>query len=220
MIKKALKIIFGVLLLPTAVIAVLNFCKEITSVPMLSAAEAMFLYGVAAYIGIHIFVYKPDFLYVLGHESTHALTTRLFGGRIFDFKVSSRGGSIKTDKANTTIALMPYMVPFYALLVCLVYALAGFFTDRKPLTGYFVFALGMSLSFHLVQTAEYLRLKQADVIKSGYIFSMPLIILVNIAIVSAVLGLIFVEFSFKHVAVETFNQSRDLYSRLWQEIFL
>lgn len=220
MIKKALKLFLGLLLVPVAVITVMNFCKEITSVPILSAAEAMFLYGVAAYVGIHIFIYKPDFLYVFGHESTHALTTKLFGGRIFDFKVSSRGGSVKTDKANTTIALMPYMIPFYTLLVCLVYAVAGFFADTKPLTGYFVFALGASLSFHLVQTAEFLRLKQTDMIKSGYIFSMPLIILVNLAITAGILSFLFIEFSFKNMFLATLQQTRDLYACVWQRLFM
>lgn len=219
MIKKALKIIFGVLLLPVAVIAVLNFCKEITSVPMLSAAEAMFLYGVAAYIGIHIFVYKPDFLYVLGHESTHALTTRLFGGRIFDFKVASKGGSVKTDKQNTAIALTPYMFPFYTILVSLIYAAVGMFKDTKPYTGHFVFILGMSMAFHLVQTAEFLRQKQADVVKSGYVFSIPLIILVNLAITGGILSFLFIEFSFKRMSIDTLEQVRQLYVRVWEQLF-
>ncbi len=220
MIKKILKIIFGILLLPIAVFIVIDFCKEITAIPLLTTAQAMFLYGVAAYVGIHIFIYKLDFLYVFGHESTHAVTAKLFGGKIFDFKVSSKGGSVKTNKTNDTIALMPYMFPFYTLVICLVYAVFALFKDVKPYVGYFVFALGMSLSFHLVQTAEFLRNKQSDIVKTGYIFSMPLIIVVNIAITGIILGLLFTEFSFKNMVITTFDQTRDLYWHVWQRLFL
>src|SRR3989338_5318528 len=103
MIKKIIKIFFGFSLLPVAIFAVINFFRQIAAIPAtISAAESMFLYGVAAYLGIHIFIFKPDFLYVFGHESTHAVTAKLFGGKIFDFKVSSKGGSTKTNKSNTT----------------------------------------------------------------------------------------------------------------------
>ncbi len=220
MIKKLLKIIIGIILIPVDIFLVVNFCKEITDIPMLSAAQAMFFYGIAAYTAVHIFIIKPDFLYVFGHESTHALTAKLFGGKIFDFKVSSKGGSVKTDKANTTVALTPYMIPFYTIAVFLVYLCISFFRDVKPYTGYFIFALGVTLAFHLVQTAEHLRQKQSDIVKSGYVFSMPLVIFVNIAVTAVVLSFLFPEFSFKQMSLATFEQTRELYASVWQRVFL
>ena len=220
MIKKLLKIIIGIILIPVDIFLVVNFCKEITDIPMLSAAQAMFFYGIAAYTAVHIFIIKPDFLYVFGHESTHALTAKLFGGKIFDFKVSSKGGSVKTDKANTTVALTPYMIPFYTIAVFLVYLCISFFRDVKPYTGYFIFALGVTLAFHLVQTAEHLRQKQSDIVKSGYVFYMPLVIFVNIAVTAVVLSFLFPEFSFKQMSLATFEQTRELYASVWQRVFL
>jgi len=211
MIKKIFKLLFGIALLPVVVFSVCNFFKEIAAIPLLSAAQAMFLYGIGAYLAVHIFLWKPDILYVFGHETTHALTAKLFGGRIFDFKVSSKGGSVKTDKQNTAIAIMQYMIPFYTILVCLIYVTAGIFKDVKPFTGHFVFALGFSMAFHLVQTAEFLKQKQTDIIKSGYIFSMPLIILANLVIISGILSFLFSEFSFKDMSLEIFQQTSDLY---------
>jgi len=220
MIKKILKIIIGIVLIPLDIFLVMNFCKEITAIPLLSAAQAMFLYGLAAYLAVHIFIIKPDFLYVFGHESTHAVTAKLFGGKIFDFKVSSKGGSVKTDKANTTVALMPYMVPFYTIVVFLIYLGISVFRDVKPYNGYFIFALGATLAFHLVQTAEFLRQKQSDVIKSGYIFSMPLVVLVNIAVTAGILSFLFAEFSFKGMSLSTFEQTKELYAGIWQRLFM
>jgi hypothetical protein len=220
MIKKILKLLVGISLMPVVVFAVGNFFKEIAAIPLLSAAQAMFLYGIGAYLAVHIFIYKPDFLYVLGHESTHAITSKLFGGRIFNFKVSSKGGSVKTDKQNTAIALTPYMFPFYTILFSLIYAALGMLGDVRPYTGHFVFILGASMALHLVQTAEFLRQKQTDVVKSGYVFSMPLIILVNLAVTAAILSFLFTEFSFKQMSLATLCQTRDLYSRVWQQLFL
>jgi len=220
MIKKTIKIAIGLFLIPVNIFLTVNFCKEITAIPIVSAAQAMFLFGIAAYIGVHIFVIKPDFLYVFGHESTHALTAKLFGGKIFDFKVSSKGGSVKTDKVNTAVALTPYMIPFYTIIVFLVYLGISFFRDVKPFTGYFIFALGVTLAFHLVQTAEHLKEKQSDMVKSGYIFSMPLVIFVNIAVTAAILSFLFMEFSFKGMVLSTFDQTRDLYARVWQQLFM
>ena len=220
MIKKILKIFLGILLIPIDIFLIMNFCNEITVIPALTAAQAMFFYGITTYVAMHIFIIKPDFLYVFGHESTHALTAKIFGGKIFDFKVSSKGGSVKTNKTNTAVALTPYMFPFYTVLLSLIYVVAGFFKDIKPFAGYFLFAVGMSLTFHIVQTAEFLRNKQSDIIKSGYIFSMPLIVLVNLAIISAILSFLFSEFSFKQISLSTFQEARDLYVGVWQQLFL
>lgn len=219
MIKKILKIVIGIILIPIDVFLVMNFCKEITAIPLLTAAQAMFLYGIAAYVAVHIFIIKPDFLYVFGHESTHALTAKFLGGKIFDFKVSSKGGSVKTDKVSTAVALTPYIIPFYTILVFLVYLGIGIFRDAKPYSGYFIFALGATLAFHLVQTAEHLKQKQPDIIKSGYIFSMPLVIFINIAVTAGILSFVFMEFSFKQMALATFEQVRDLYIQAWQQVF-
>ena len=220
MIKKPLKLIFGLLLIPVDFFLIVNFCKEITGIPILSQAQAMFLYGIASYIGVHIFIIKPDFLYVFGHESTHALTAKLFGGKIFDFKVSSKGGRIRTNKANTAVALTPYMIPFYTIVISAIYFGMSLFRNVNEFTGYFIFALGASLAFHLVQTAEYLRQKQSDIVKSGYIFSMPLVVLINIAITAGILSFLFTEFSFKNMALSVFTQARDLYMQVWQQMFM
>ena len=55
-------------------------------------------------------------LYVLGHEFTHALAAMLAGGKVSAFHVSSKGGHVLTDRVNWWIALSPYFVPIYALI--------------------------------------------------------------------------------------------------------
>jgi hypothetical protein len=49
---------------------------------------------------------------------------------------------------------------------------------------------------------------------------MPLVIFVNIAVTAAILSFLFMEFSFKGMALSTFDQTRDLYVRVWQQLFM
>ena len=68
--------------------------------------------------GSLIFAFLPRtmWLYVLGHEFTHALAAMLAGGKVTAFHVTSKGGHVLTDKVNWWIALSPYFVPIYALI--------------------------------------------------------------------------------------------------------
>lgn len=218
MIRRAFKLVLGILLIPIVFFAAINFFKEIAHITALSRPQAMFLYGVIAYLAFHVFIYKPDPLYVFAHETTHALMARLLGGRVFKFKVSNSGGSVGTDKTNTIVALAPYMIPFYSVLTCIVYLAMSFFTDPAKYTNHFIFAIGATLSFHFVLTSEILRIKQSDVVKSGYIFSMCLITLVNLAIMSGILNGLFAEFSFKHITQQSYYDAKEFYIRAYQLI--
>ena len=60
---------------------------------------------------------KPMWVYVFGHELTHALWTWLMGGRVKQFKATSKGGHVIVTKTNFLIALAPYFFPVYAVLV-------------------------------------------------------------------------------------------------------
>ncbi|HEX5790489.1 MAG TPA: hypothetical protein VFY13_05015, partial [Luteolibacter sp.] len=63
------------------------------------------------------------YLYVLGHELTHVLFVLLFRGKVSGFHVSTSGGYITTNKTNLLIALSPYFVPFWSLVLGVVYAM-------------------------------------------------------------------------------------------------
>jgi hypothetical protein len=73
---------------------------------------------------IFLLLPKPMWIYVFGHELTHALWTWLFGGQVKKMKVSSAGGHVVVSKTNFVIALAPYFFPLYAALVIAVFASA------------------------------------------------------------------------------------------------
>ncbi len=71
--------------------------------------------GLALWLAIWLLLPRPLWVYVLGHELTHALAVYLHGGKVHQFKVTSAGGHIVTDKSNWFIALAPYFIPLYSL---------------------------------------------------------------------------------------------------------
>ena len=75
------------------------------------------LAGAACWLVIFLLLPKPMWIYVFGHELTHALWTWLFGGQVKKMKVTSDGGHVVISKTNFLIALAPYFFPLYAVLV-------------------------------------------------------------------------------------------------------
>src|SRR5215475_12752418 len=90
---------------------VLRACgsADLTWVPLLA--------GAACWVAIFLLLPKPMWVYVFGHELTHALWAWLFGGRVKQFKATSQGGHVVVTKSNFLIALAPYFFPLYAVLV-------------------------------------------------------------------------------------------------------
>jgi len=80
------------------------------------------LAGAGCWLAIFLLLPKPMWVYVFGHELTHAIWTWLFGGRVKKFKASSQGGHVVVTRNNFIIALAPYFFPLYAVLVVLVFA--------------------------------------------------------------------------------------------------
>ncbi len=220
MFRKICKILLGVGLIPFAVSFSISFYEEIGKVHLYSKNQSLFLSGLVIYLVIHTLFFKPKYLYVFGHELTHAIATWVAGGRIFGFKVSREGGSIRTDKSNLLIALAPYLFPFYAIVISVLYFLISLFKDVRQLTSGFIFLVGFALSFHIVMTVEFLKIKQSDITKSGYIFSIIFIYLVNLSLISLILGWIFPDFLLGVIYKSSFNNAINFYQAIFSRLFL
>ena len=61
--------------------------------------------GAACWFTVYALLPKPMWVYVFGHELTHALWTWLFGGKVKKFKVSALGGHVVITKSNFLIAI-------------------------------------------------------------------------------------------------------------------
>ena len=76
----------------------------------------------------------------------------------------------------------------------------------------------MTLAFHFVMTTEVLKIKQSDIAKSGFIFSLVMIFIFNLIIVMAVFSPIFQDISFVGFLKSSVNYSREIYQQLYAKI--
>jgi hypothetical protein len=130
---------------------------------------------------------KPVVVYVFGHELTHAIWSWAMGGRVSKFHVSGDGGHIITDKHNVFIALAPYFYPVYSIILLVAYAVLGFFTDPLPYHRWFFALLGGTWSFHITFTLWMIPKGQTDLSYHGTFFSLVLIYIMNLLLLSIML---------------------------------
>ena len=177
---KWIKFIIAVLLLPVCAGAAMALWKVLLTSGSADTTWIPFLAGAACWIIIFFLLPKPMWIYVFGHELTHALWTWLFGGRVKKMKVTSKGGHVIISKTNFVIALAPYFFPLYAVIVIGVFSLGRFFWGW-PLV-WFHLCVGAAYAFHVTLTIHVLRTQQSDITSQGYLFSAVIIFLGNVCV--------------------------------------
>jgi hypothetical protein len=140
------------------------------------------LSGAACWGVIYLLLPKPMWVYVFGHELTHALWTWLLGGRVKKFKASADGGHVVVTKNNFAIALAPYFFPLYAILVVAVFVVGEWLWQWRNYLVWFHLLLGAAYAFHVTLTWHILKGEQSDISQQGYLFSAVIIFLGNVAV--------------------------------------
>jgi hypothetical protein len=152
-----------------------------------------FTLGLVCWLIIYFGLPKPLIVYVFGHELTHALMVKIMGGRVSEFQVGSDGGYIVSSKINTWIALAPYFVPIYSVFVIIVYGIVSAFYDLQPhaelATGILYGLLGLTWAFHATFTVSMIPRGQTDLAYGGTFFSLTVIYLMNLLVLSLLLVL-------------------------------
>lgn len=217
MTMRIVKLVAGILGIPVMFGVTYAFYANITSVGELSGILRYFLWGVASYIALHLLFYKPMFFYVLGHEAVHAVFAWIMGGKIKSFNVSKDGGSVATDKTNTVIELSPYFVPIYAIVLMVVYFVISYSYNINGAV--FVYLIGFALAFHVIMTIEAMKIRQPDILKSGYAFSIVLVYVLNIIIIALLFSLMFKSFSAKRFFVDSWLATKGVYAAVIRQLF-
>lgn len=135
--------------------------------------------------------FRPIRTYVFGHELTHALAAWMTGGKVKHFHVSKKGGSVTVSKTNFFVALAPYMVPIYTLLLLGTFFAVNYFYPIRAYWRPFLWVLGASIGFHMALTGYALRMDQPDLKASGKFLSGVIIYLGNTASIVFLLGVLF-----------------------------
>jgi hypothetical protein len=186
------KFVVSIFLLPICVVVTETFFTAFaraTVAQRLWAGEGFWFFSLGALLWLIAFfgLPRPVLVYVFGHELTHALWVWLMGGRVSRFHVGREGGHIVTSRTNFWIALAPYFFPIYSILAIAGYGGATLFTNVQPYGHWLYAVIGGTWAFHLTFTCWMLPKRQTDLTEHGTFFSVILIYLMNLLMLSIML---------------------------------
>ena len=166
------KFVFAIFLLPICAILSQTFFTvfaRATVTQRLWAGEEFWFFSLGAILWLIAFLGlpRPIVIYVFGHELTHALWVLLMGGRVSRFRVGRDGGHVVTNRNNFWIALAPYFFPLYSILAIATYGVLSLFL--------FTFTCWM------------IPKNQTDLSDQGTFFSLVVIYLMNLLLLSVML---------------------------------
>lgn len=195
--RRFLRILGGVLLLFPCAVTTVTLFQRVTDPNFAEhfwKTDAFIYFGIgfilnAGWFFTRLFQGFFLYLYVLGHELTHAVFVYLCLGRVSDFRVGLDGGHIVTNKSNLLIALSPYFVPFWSViavgLAAILFHFQPFAWQDRALFG----LLGATWSFHLLWTLWIIPRDQPDLKENGSFLSLAIIYLANVVLLSGLLCL-------------------------------
>lgn len=181
-VLKWFKLLIAILLLPVCAGAAMALWRVVLTSGRAETVWVATLAGAACWVVIFFMMPKPMWIYVLGHELTHALWAWLFGGQVKRLKVTSKGGHVIVTKTNFLIALAPYFFPLYAAMVVAIFVVGHLIWNWQGLLVWFHLFLGAAYAFHVTLTVYILQHRQTDITEHGYLFSWVIIFIGNIAL--------------------------------------
>ncbi len=186
-LKKTVKTLIGLLMLPLCAAAWSALAEELSRIPLLTSRFFwIYVSGICLFTASFVFLGKPIRVYIWGHELTHALFIVLSRGKIHKIKIGQKSGYVKSDTINFLVSLAPYYFPLYTVLVFLVFRVASWIWPSLPgLYPAYIFLLGFTLAFHLVFTGHIIYQGQEDLRYNGLVFSLITILLTNMLVFGA-----------------------------------
>jgi hypothetical protein len=188
------KFVFAIFLLPACAIFSQTFFTvfaRATVTQRLWAGEEFWFFSLGAVLWLIAFagLPRPIVIYVFGHELTHALWVLLMGGRVSRFRVGRDGGHVVTDRNNFWIALAPYFFPLYSILAIATYGVLSLFLEMQPYGRLLYAVIGATWAFHFTFTCWMIPKNQTDLSDQGTFFSLIVIYLMNLILLSVMLVL-------------------------------
>jgi hypothetical protein len=174
-------------LLPAMVGTGLALGKVIAISTAAESAWIVLISGALCWLIVFWLLPRPMWIYVFGHELSHALWAWTFGARVKRIRVRASGGHVVLTKSNILITLAPYFFPFHLLVLLSLFGLGNWLWDWRSGLVWLHFAIGAGYAFHASFTCHTLRHGQPDLEVYGVLPSLFIILLANLVVL--VLGL-------------------------------
>ena len=177
----------GILLLPACAglgITLFELLVGIQSEAEASRSLSFFLAGLGLWIVVFLFLTRPVRLYILSHELSHLLVAWASGIGGGNLQVHQHGGSVNVERSTFWVALAPYFLPLYSLLVLIVFSVLGPRISSIHLIRTLPFLLGVTWSFHLTFTIYALSRPQSDLRSYGAPGSIAVLLFINLLLLA------------------------------------
>jgi hypothetical protein len=186
------KFVVALFLLPICAILTQTFFTVFARAAItqrLWAGQAFWFFSLGAVLWLIAFMGlpRPILIYVFGHELTHAIWVWLMGGRISRFRVGREGGHVVTNRTNFWIALAPYFFPIYSILAIAIFGALSIFYNVQPYGRVLYAVIGATWAFHFTFTCWMIPKNQTDLSDQGTFFSLVVIYLMNLFLLSTML---------------------------------
>ena len=192
-----------------------------------------FRIGCWIYLGIHLLFYQPKVLFQFQHGLLSRLATWLFGDQVSTVepdtgkgkgKAKSRAaksdGGSKLQGGSTLVAVSPYLIPLYSVLICGLAWLLRRWTQRWWIDAGAALLLGASVMLHWVMTADDLREDRERFPLTTYVLTLGLIGVLTLVLISLVLPLAAPGVSPAQLLTDAWSRARAIYASLVQTLFL
>ena len=175
--------LMGIALLPAVVGAMAAGYELLVDAQKASTDQGplvMFAMGMMVWLAVFLLLKPSARSYVIAHECSHLLAAWFSGVKAGHLHVGKDSGSVQVARSTIWIALAPYMIPFYSLILLLGHILASLWWDPAAWLPFLPPALGFTWCFHLTFTLQALSVGQSDLKPYGWIGALPLILLANL----------------------------------------
>ncbi len=221
---RVLRILGGLLILPFCAVTTVTLFQRVTDPGFAQhfwKQDAFIYFAVGFVLNAGWFFSKLCqkiflYLYVLGHELTHAVFVILCLGKVSGFRVGIDGGHVVTNKSNILIALSPYFVPFWSLVTVGLLSLITYFSPFPGQENALFTILGATWSFHIFWTLWIIPRDQPDLKENGTFLSLNIIYIANVALLSGLLCLASPNLSWRDFVYNWANNCLDLSSPAWK----
>lgn len=191
-----LKFVIAVCLLPITYAVSVSFRQELLKLSL--EVISPFIWGIVSFLGFYLFIWEPAILFNKGQRILEV---------IFRFFAP-------------LVKVAPFVLPIYTIIIFIVYFILIPFVDMQKFEPAFLFAIGFSLSFHLVFAAKTLSSKQKDFLKVSYIFGFSWVYILDSLLLAFFFNLAFENFSFLAFFNNSYEITKNIYLAAFSQLFL
>jgi hypothetical protein len=235
---RLLKVVMAALVLPLAMWLIVSALEQLDAMILSGrTAREWIVWGALGYVGVHLLLWRPTGLFRINERLFATLAAWLFGGSVAPTGEveagppgargkaakkarGGRGDAAAEGPSSTLVAFSPYVIPLYAMLVCVsAWALAPWL-DRPLIETAAVMLIGVTTAFHGLMSAEALQAQRSRMSLETYLLAVGLVFLITVLIVGACLPLVLPAFSWTQAISDGVARAGAFYAALWRQLFL